>query len=66
MNIEDTFEDDYLIVNTKVIKDMDKKRNRVSSFMLNKPQPNNHNDDKFFHFYYDLKTPYEATLIGVN
>lgn len=44
MNIQDTFEDDYLIVNTKVIKDMDKKRNRISSFMWNKQQPNNHKD----------------------
>lgn len=66
MNIEDTVEEDYLIVNTKVIKELEKKRNRVSSFMLNKPQPNSPKQFKYFHFYYDLSLYEEPTLYGVN
>lgn len=66
MSIEDSFDKEFMIVNVKVIKNMEKRRNRVSSFMLNKPQPNNPKEFKRFYFFYDLQTEEQPVLYGVN
>jgi hypothetical protein len=66
MNIEDGFHEDFYIVNVKVIKDMEKRKNRVSSFMLNKAQPSQPKTGRF-HFFYDFQDVQNSLcLYGVN
>lgn len=38
MCVGDGCDDGDVVVNVKIIRDLEKKRNRVSSFMLTKPQ----------------------------
>ena len=66
MNVEESLHEEYYVVNIKVIKDIEKKRNRVSSFMINKPQVSAPRAGKFY-FFYDIKdSKSELYLYGVN
>ena len=70
MNIEENMHDEYFIISIKVIKDIERKRNRVSSFMIDNPQAKTTAPKAAgkVNFFYDLEVsnPDMLCLYGVN